>query len=102
MLIIERISRPSAEFSSTRLRPLTSKKFGAELFLQLIYLLGQCLGRLAVFFAVELRNEIKDLAIGLGLCLVTTDEADEVSCVRLQLGSIRLLTLRKRRHRSSK
>ena len=57
------------------------KKFGTELFLQLIYLLGQCLGLLAVLFAVELRNEIKDLAIGPGLCLVTTDDADEISRV---------------------
>jgi len=58
------------------------KKFGTELFLQLIYLLGQGLGLLAVLFAVELRNEIKDSAIGLGLSLVATNDADEISCVR--------------------
>ena len=58
------------------------KKFGTELFLQLIYLLGQCLRLLAVLFAAELRSEIKDLAIVPGLSLVATNDADEISCVR--------------------
>ena len=58
------------------------KKFGTELLLQLTYLLGQCLGLSSILFAVELRNEIKNLAIGLGLSLVATNDADEVSCVR--------------------
>ena len=70
------------------------KKFGTELLLQLIYLLGQCLGLSSILFAVELRNEIKNLAIGLGLSLVTADDTDEVSCLRLQLGDVLLLTLR--------
>ena len=54
------------------------KKFGTELFLQLIYLLGQCIGLLAILFAVELRNGIKDLAIGLGLSLIATNGANDV------------------------
>ena len=70
------------------------KKFGTELLLLLIYLPGQCLGLSSILFAVELRNEIKNLAIGLGLNLVTADDADEVSCLRLQFGDVLLLTLR--------
>ena len=42
----------------------------------------------------HLPTEIDDLAIGLGLNLITTDDADGVSCVRHQLGNVRLLTLR--------
>jgi hypothetical protein len=34
------------------------------------------------------------MAIGLGLILVATNDADEISCVRFQLGDILLLTLR--------
>ena len=58
-------------------------KFRAEFFLQLIYLLGQHLGLLAVFLLVELLTEIDDLTIGLDLRLVATDDTDEASCVRL-------------------
>ena len=50
------------------------------MFLQLIYLLGQCIRLLAILFAVELRNGIKDLAIGLGLglSLIATNGANDV------------------------
>ena len=67
--------------------------FGAKVFLQFVYLLGQILGFLAVFpliNLIELITEIDDLAIGLGLSLITSYDADDLLC---QFGSIGLLTL---------
>src|SRR5215467_15898564 len=46
--------------------------------------------------------EILDLAIGLDLSLVATNDADEISRVRLQLSDVLLLTLRIERHRRNK
>jgi hypothetical protein len=61
-------------------------KFGTQFFIQFSDLLGQRLGLLAVFLLnspVERLTQIVDLAKGLGLSLVTTNDADEISCVRL-------------------
>ena len=57
-----------------------------QLFAQLNYVLCQCPCLLLVFLAnglVYLPTEIDDLAICLGLGLVTADDADRVSCARL-------------------
>jgi hypothetical protein len=75
---------------------LQHDKFG-QLLSQLNYLLCQCSGLLLVFLAnglVHLPTQIDDLAIRLGLGLVTANDADRVSCVRLKLGDVLLLTLR--------
>ena len=71
--------------------------FGAKFFLQFVYLLGQPLGFLGVFLLInliELITEIDDLAIGLGLSLITSYDADDLLC---QFGRIGLLTLRVQR-----
>jgi hypothetical protein len=68
--------------------------FGAKFCLQFVYLLGQILGFLAVFLLInliELITEIEDLAIGLGLSLITSYDAEDRLC---QFGSIGRLTLR--------
>jgi hypothetical protein len=47
-------------------------------------LFGQCVGLLSVFLLNsldELITQIVDLAVGLGLSLVATNDADEISCV---------------------
>ena len=61
------------------------------------YLLGQILGFLAFLpiNLIELITEIEDLAIGLGLSLITTYDADDLLC---QFGSIGRLTLRIQRY----
>src|SRR5215469_11123342 len=67
--------------------------FGAKVFLQFVYLLGQILGFLAVFRPInliEFITEIEDLAIGLGLSCITSYYADDLLC---QFGSIGLFTL---------
>jgi hypothetical protein len=60
------------------------------------YLLGQILGFLAFLpiNLIELITEIEDLAIGLGLSLITSYDADDLLC---QFGSVALLTLRTQR-----
>jgi len=61
-------------------------EFGAELFLQLIYLLRQHLGLFCIFHLIgshKLTREIENLAIGLRFCLVIGDGADDVSCIGL-------------------
>jgi hypothetical protein len=60
-------------------------------------LFGQCLGLLIVVLLNSLSKllaQIVDLAIGSGLSLIATNDADEVSCVRFYLGDVLLLTLR--------
>ena len=60
-----------------------SGKFGTRFFIQFSNLFGQCVGRPSVFLLNsldELLTQIVDLAIGLGLSLVATNEADEISC----------------------
>ena len=62
-----------------------SGKFGAHFFIQFSDLFGQCVGLLSVFLLNsldELLTQIVYLAIGLGLSLVATNDADEISCVR--------------------
>jgi hypothetical protein len=62
--------------------------------LQFVYLLGQVLGFLGFFLLInliELITEIEDLAIRLGLSLITSYDADDLLC---QFGSIGLLSLR--------
>jgi hypothetical protein len=74
-----------------------SGKLGTHFFIRFSDLFGQCVGLLSVFLLNgldELLTQIADLAIGLGLSLIATDDAYDVSCVRFQLGNIRLLTLR--------
>ena len=54
-------------------------------FIQFSDLFGQCVGLLSVFLLNsldELLTQILDLAIGLGLSLIATNDADEISCVR--------------------
>src|SRR5262249_25543252 len=66
--------------------------FGAN-FLRFVYLLGQILGFLGVFpliNMIELITEIEDLAIGLGLSLITSYDANDLLCY---FGSTGLLTL---------
>ena len=63
-----------------------SSKFGTHFFIQFSDLFDQCLSLLYVFLLnslVELLTQLADLAIGLGLSLVATNDADEISCVRL-------------------
>jgi hypothetical protein len=60
--------------------------FGTEFFLQFAYFLGQCLNFLFVLLLISLADlltEIVDLAIGLDLSLIATDDADNLLCVRL-------------------
>src|SRR5262249_45702657 len=67
--------------------------FGAKVFLQFVYLLGQVLGFLTVLpliNLIELITEIEDLAISLGPSLITSYDADDLLC---QFGSIGLMTL---------
>ncbi len=62
-----------------------SCKFGTHFFIQFNDLFGQCVGLLSVFLLNsldELLTQIVELAIGLGLSLVATNDADEISCVR--------------------
>jgi len=57
--------------------------FGAKCFLQFVYLLVQILGFLALFLLIsliELITEIIDLAIGLGLSLITGYDASDLLC----------------------
>ena len=57
--------------------------FRAKFFLQFVYLLGQVLGFLAVLVPInliELITEIIDLAIGLGLSLITSYDASDLLC----------------------
>ena len=61
-------------------------KFGTHFFIQLSDLFGQCLGLLAVFLLnglLKLLTQILDLAKGLGLSLIATNDADEIPRVRL-------------------
>ena len=61
-------------------------KFGTHFFIQFSDLFGQRLGLLSVFLLndlEELLTQILDLAIGLDLSLVATNDADEISCVIL-------------------
>src|SRR5262249_7672208 len=54
--------------------------FGAKFCLQFVYLLGQILGFLAVFLLInliELITEIEDLAVGLGLSLITSYDTED-------------------------
>src|SRR5215472_13695900 len=65
---------------------------GAKFFLQLVYLLRQILGFLALFLLInliKLITELIDLAIGLGLSLITSDNAGDLLC---QFGNVVLLT----------
>jgi len=60
-------------------------KIRTHLFIQFSDLFGQCLGVLSVFLLNsldELLTQILDLAIGLGLSLIATNDADEITCVR--------------------
>ena len=60
-------------------------KIRPHLFLQFSDLVGQCLGLITIFLLnslVELITQIVDLAIGLGLSLIATNDANEFSCVR--------------------
>ena len=41
---------------------------------------------------IELITKIEDLAISLGLSLIAFDDADNILCIRLQLGGVRLLS----------
>jgi len=62
-----------------------SGKFGTHFFIQFSDLFGQCLGVLSVFLLNsldELLTQILDLAIGLGLSFIATNDADEITCVR--------------------
>jgi hypothetical protein len=66
--------------------------------LRFVYLLGQILGFLGVFpliNMIELITEIEDLAIGLGLSLITSYDTEDRLC---QFGSIGRLTLRIQRY----
>ena len=61
-------------------------KFGTHLFSQFSNPSDQCLSRLGVSLLnslVELLSQILDLAIGLNLSLIGSNDADEISCVRL-------------------
>ena len=49
----------------------------------------------------HLLTDIGNLAIGLDLSLIATDDADNLSCVRLQLGRIRLSLRKQRRRRNN-
>src|SRR5215472_12754054 len=82
-----------------------SGEFGTHFFIQFSDLFGQRLNLLSVFLLndlEELLTQILDLAIGLDLSLVATNDADEISRVRLQLSDVLLLTLRIERHRRNK
>jgi len=63
-----------------------------------VYLLGQLIEFLGVFRLVSLRHlfvELADIAVGLGLRLVATDQFDDLLHVRLgDRRSVRLLSLR--------
>ena len=62
-----------------------SGKFGTHFLIQFSDLFGQCLGVLSVFLLNsldELLTQILDLAIGLGLSLIATNDADEITCLR--------------------
>ena len=54
--------------------------FGTQLFPQFIHLLEQRLSFLPVFLPINLLTEIGDLAVGLGLSLIATDDADDLLC----------------------
>ena len=60
-------------------------KFGTHFFIQFSNLFGEYLSLSSVFLLnslVEWLAQIVDLAIGLGLSLVATNDADEISCLR--------------------
>jgi hypothetical protein len=79
--------------------------FGTQLFLQIIYHLKRSFSFLAVFLLSSLNHlptETVDLAIRLSLGLIAADIAYDLLCIRLQLGRVRLLSLRIQRHRRKK
>jgi hypothetical protein len=63
--------------------------------------LHQCVSFLLILLLSSLDNlptQIGNLAVRLDLRLMATDTANNVLCVRLQLGNILLFTLRTQRH----
>jgi hypothetical protein len=67
------------------------------LFFQSIHFFDQRLSFLAVFLLIglaDLVTQIVNLAIGLELSFIATDEADNLLCICLQLGHVRLLSVR--------
>jgi hypothetical protein len=62
--------------------------FGAQVLLLFDQVVGQVLNFLVVFLLYGLnflRGDVSRFAIGLGLSLVATDNADNLLCVRFQL-----------------
>ena len=82
--LLDTTSWPSLEFGSTSLVASSSARYsGPSVFLQFVYLLVQILGFLALFLLIsliELITEIIDLAIGLGLSLITSYDASDLLC----------------------
>src|SRR5689334_17223487 len=71
--------------------------FGSELFLPSTYLLGQLSSFLRIFLLnglIERLTENFHLAESLGLSLIAFDDADNLLCICLQFGDVRLLSLR--------
>jgi hypothetical protein len=77
-------------------------KFGTQFPLQVIYLLRQLVSFRGVFLLLGLISQLANFAIDLGLELVAADDFDDILCIRLQLGRVRLLTLGIQRHRRNK
>ena len=58
---------------------------GTHFFIPFSDLFDQCLGLLTVFLLnglVELFSQVDDLAMGLDLSLIVTNDSDEISCLR--------------------
>ena len=66
-------------------------KLGTEFPLQVIDLLRQLVSFRGVFLLFGLISQLTNFAIDLALELVAADDFDDILCVLLQLGSIRLL-----------
>jgi hypothetical protein len=65
--------------------------FGAQLFLAFTYPLGQLFSFVIVFLLNGLTDCLTDerhLAKSLGLSLIASNDADNLLCVRLQLGTV--------------
>jgi len=103
---IELISSPSGELGSTSFKPLTRAAYsGPSCFSNSLTFPGQRLNFLFVLLLIGLADllaEMVDLAIGLDLSLIATDDADNLLCIRLQLGHVRLLSLRVQWQRGKK
>src|SRR6266487_3487354 len=72
--------------------------FGTQFFLQFVYFMRQLLSFRGVFLLVDLITQLGNFTVCLGLELVAADDFDDILCIRLQLGSVRRLTLRIQGH----